>query len=71
MPMLPPRCFVDSPAPLAPHPSGSYAHVRRPQSRFVAWLQKLGVLNQWVNIITYAIAGKADAMIPGTFTVRA
>ncbi|KAA0152535.1 hypothetical protein FNF27_03822 [Cafeteria roenbergensis] len=39
--------------------------------RYVDWLRALGVMNNWVNVITYAIAGKADALIPGTFTVRA
>ncbi|CAE7947801.1 unnamed protein product [Symbiodinium sp. KB8] len=44
---------------------------RGPSDRYVDWLRALGVMNNWVNVITYAIAGKADALIPGTFTVRA
>ena len=51
--------------------SVSYCCFGRLQDRYVDWLRALGVMNNWVNVITYAIADKADALIPGTFTVRA
>ena len=43
--------------------------LHRPQDKFVSWLSEVGVLAQWYNLITYSVAGKAESMAPGTFTV--
>jgi hypothetical protein len=40
------------------------------QNKFVGWLNEIGVVRQCQNVITFAIASKAEAALPGTFTYR-